>query len=114
MADEEKKQPKQPAATVLPFKEEYPSTLLPTIFADGVANLAQGPHIMKFYLFRQEPSATGAGPYRNQVVTQIVMPVEGFVAMTAFFEKAIQNFIENGQIQREVWESARSFYKEQK
>ena len=35
--------------------DEFPSSDLPTIFADGIMNLANSGQIVKFYLFRVDP-----------------------------------------------------------
>ena len=62
--------PEQPqdAVQVLPIPDAHPPPTIPTIFADGVPNIAPSRMNVKCYLYRTEPHPTGAGPALNQVV----------------------------------------------
>jgi hypothetical protein len=100
----------RPAIETLPIQEAYPSPTIPTIYADVVPNLAPGTQTVKFYLARAEPSASGEGPYRNQIVAQVVMPNVGFLNMAAFIQYAIPKFIEGGSISKEAWDAAKKVY----
>jgi hypothetical protein len=51
----------QPQSTAQP-DVEYPGTTIPTIFADGIVNLANSAHIVKFYLFRFDPNVSHWSP----------------------------------------------------
>jgi hypothetical protein len=97
----------------LPIQEAHPSPTIPTIYADFVPNLAPGTQTIKFYLARAEPNSAGVGPYRNQVVAQVVMPSGGFLNMMAFFQYAIPKFIEGGIVSKEAWEAAKKIYEGQ-
>lgn len=48
-------------STIIPPSEEFPSSGLPTIFADGIMNLANTTQIAKCYLFRFDPGLTDPG-----------------------------------------------------
>lgn len=100
----------RPAVEFLPIDEAHPPPTIPTIYADFVPNLAPGTQTVKFYLARAEPSTVGTGPYRNQVVAQVIMPNVGFLNMAAFIQYAIPKFIEGGSISKEAWETAKKMY----
>jgi hypothetical protein len=53
----------------------FPASTLPTIYADGVINLATTPQFAKFYLARNDPSMLGDNRSEQQVFAQIVMPL---------------------------------------
>src|SRR5262245_46697378 len=80
------------AVRVMRVEEGFPPATLPTVFADGVVNVAPSASVIRFYLYRADPEQTGKGEYQNQAVVQIVMPVLGFVQMATFFEKAVKQF----------------------
>jgi hypothetical protein len=81
MADEEK--PASSGAPILTTQvipaSGPPPPGIPVAFADGVSNFAQSKFVVKFYLFRTDPDVAGGGPSQNNIVTQVVMPIEGFV-----------------------------------
>jgi hypothetical protein len=82
---------------------EFPPPQLPTVFADGVTNLATSLSVAKFYLARNDPSLTGDGQNRLQVFAQIIMPISGFLQAFAFFERTIDNMAkDNPTIAREL------------
>ena len=80
---------------------DYPSHNFPTVFADGVTNIANGPAVVKFFLSRSEPSFTSTGQSRMQAFAQVVMPMDGFVATFSFFEAAIKRYLSQGIISEE-------------
>jgi hypothetical protein len=43
------------AQVAAPLGQEFPNPEIPTIFADGIMNLANSYHVVKFYLFRFDP-----------------------------------------------------------
>jgi hypothetical protein len=101
----------QPAAhfsvVTLKVPGGFPLSTIPTLYADGVVNIAPSPNIAKFYFFRSDPDQSAAPQYQNQVVAQIVMPISGFLQMAAFFEKAAKTFAERGTFSKELWENSR-------
>lgn len=79
--------------------QDYPSVDdFPTIFADGVINLANSPQVAKFYLFRQDPNMLGEPGSKRNVVGQIVMPMESFAVTALFFKNALDGFVAQGLI----------------
>jgi hypothetical protein len=60
-----------------PAPDPFPAPSCPTTFADGVLNASVSQHIVKYYLYRFEPSLRGDNQYQTQAVGQIVMPIEG-------------------------------------
>jgi hypothetical protein len=100
----------RPAAEFISIQEDYPPPTIPTIYADLVPNLAPGTQTVKFYLARSEPHTAGTGPYRNQVVAQVVMSTVGFLNMAAFIEYAIPKFIQSGIVSKEAWEAAQKIW----
>jgi hypothetical protein len=64
--DQSSGQPGQPV-TILPTKEDYPPWFLPTIYADGIANLAPSNQVVKFYLYRTDPHVMAKPEQQNQL-----------------------------------------------
>jgi len=95
------------AATTVGIEEGFPPTTVPTIYADGIANAAPSPYLVKFYLFQSDPEQTGKPSYKNQVVAQVVMSMPGFVQASLFFEKALKQFVDRGTIKPELIEEVR-------
>ena len=89
------------------FARGFPPPTIPTIFADGVLNVAPSPNVVKFYLFRSDPDAGGGSKYKNQVVMQVVMPMHGFVHTALFFERSLKHFLANGTIPQAVVDGLR-------
>ena len=76
---------------------EYPSPSSLTIFADSVSNAAYGPQIVKFFLTRSDPSINVTNsPFKIQAFAQVVMPLEGFLGTSAFFETIVNSKSRNG------------------
>lgn len=83
-------------------EEGFPPPTLPTIYCDGIANVAPSPHFVKFYLFRQDPDQAAKPKYKNQIVAQIIMPVHAFIYAGLFFEEALKQFVEQGTISQQM------------
>jgi hypothetical protein len=80
-------------------------TSVPTMYADGVANLARGPGIVKFYLtrFDPDPDVESNNPALNTMVGQVVMSATGFAATVLFFKKQLDEMLERGEVDRAVF-----------
>jgi hypothetical protein len=94
--------PGYPTIPIIVLEATHPPPSLPTIFADGFANLTPGQQVMKFYLYRTDPDQTGTSSYKNQVVAQVVMPTTAFAQAATFFERAIKTFCAQGFISRDA------------
>lgn len=88
----------------------FPSDGAPTIFADGVANIAQSGEVAKFYLLRTDPSTNTPNDAKTQVVGQVVMAMSGFLDAASFFESAVRGYVERGVVSRERVNEARAQY----
>jgi hypothetical protein len=102
---EDGNQPNQPQLD--PVAPGIPPALLPTVFADGFANIAPGLGVVRFYLYRTDPDAAGRPHYRNQVIAQVVMPLTGFVHASVFFEKMVKQLLAQGAITPEMIDQLR-------
>lgn len=78
--------------------DEYPNVHFPTVFADGVASVSNSASVVKFYLYRQDPSFNADGTSTPTSMAQVIMPMEGFAATALFFERRLKNYIEAGFI----------------
>jgi hypothetical protein len=109
MAGEDVKTPPMSSVpiTTIPVAAGVPPPTVPTVFADGIANIAPSGHVVKFYLFRSDPDAAGQPQYKNQVVAQIAMSTIGFLHMAAFFERAVKHYTESGTFSREMVQAMR-------
>ena len=94
--------------TAQPITGPYPPWNFPTIFVDNVMNLFRGGGIIKFYFTRVDPAITRVDPAMSgnaqpnpAPVCQVVMPKEGFVAMTVFFQQQLEIMIQKNEIPRE-------------
>lgn len=101
MVDEGPGAPAQPQFVIKPA-QGIPPASIPTVFADGVANLAPTSEIMKFYLYRSDPDILAKPEYQNQVVAQIIMPLSAFVEVALFFERALQSLVSRGLVSNEM------------
>jgi hypothetical protein len=95
------------AVRVIGLQEGFPHATVPTVFADGVANIGPSTNVVKFYLFRTDPDQTGKNEYKNQIIAQIVMPTLGFLHMALFFEKAVKHFVAQGTLPADLVENLR-------
>ena len=84
--------------------EEYPASTIPTVFADGVLNLAHGAGLAKFYLVRVDPSFTSPTENKVQAFAQVVMPMQGFLQTLLFFNKMLQEFVDAGVVSPEIYD----------
>jgi len=73
---------------------------VPVIYADGIASHANSPKISKFYFFRIDPDPNGASPGKPTFVSQVVMPMDGFLQMWAFIEHRLKLMIKAGAISK--------------
>jgi hypothetical protein len=89
------------------FGEEYPGAEIPTIFADGVRNMANSPYIVKFYFYRLDPNVQDSQKAQVRTCAQAVLPIDGFINMYAFFERAIQQLQTQGIVVPEDLQAAR-------
>jgi hypothetical protein len=98
-----------PQESVTP--SEYPGEQIPTIFADGVANIANTGQIAKFYLFRFDPSLQHPSRARPTAAAQIVVSLDGLVNMMTFLEQAVAKLVQQGIILQSVVDAARQSQK---
>jgi hypothetical protein len=91
-----------PKIETISFEEGFPPLTIPTIFCDGIANLAPSAQVMKFYLFRSDPEQTGKPRYKNQILGQVVMPISAFIVAAVFFEKSLKQIVEKGTISQDM------------
>ena len=95
-------------ATVIGLEAGYPPWQMPTLYVDGLANLAPISGNIKFYLYSTDPETRGQLPYKNRMVSQIVMPMPGFALAAAFIEKALKHFAAAKSIPIETINAART------
>jgi hypothetical protein len=88
----------------------FPAPTIPTVFADGVMNLAPSTNVVKFYLYRIDPSMKGGSNYLNQAFAQVVMPLVGFAQTAVFFELALKDLVKRGLVTDEQMAAARQPY----
>jgi hypothetical protein len=81
------------AMTTEPPALDFPPVNFPTIFADGVQNLAHSPTVVKFYLMRFDPAFKDSNRSQLTPVIQVVMPVDSFAQTALFFQRALENLI---------------------
>jgi hypothetical protein len=91
---------------LLPIREDFPSLAIPTVYADGVSSIEPGPHVMKFYLARLDPSMKAENKSLTQPFAQVVMQTNGFLQMTAFFNNIIRVMIDSNVITAAQFEEA--------
>ena len=83
-------------------EDGFPPPTLPSIYCDGILNVAPSAHVVKFYLYRQDPDQAAKPRYKNQVIAQVIMPVRAFVNSGLFFERALKQFVEQGTISQQM------------
>jgi hypothetical protein len=93
----------RPPASVIPTGPGYPPTDLPTFYADGIANVAPSPAVVRFYLYRSDPEMAGKPEYKNQIIAQIVMPTTAFAFAGLFLESSVRRLAEQGIIPKELY-----------
>jgi hypothetical protein len=90
----------------------YPPADIPTIFIDGVMNLANSRYVVKCYLARFDPSIDAKSPYEAHVIAQLIMPIPSFIDTYAFFESGVRRMIKDGVASSDDVERARASYRE--
>jgi hypothetical protein len=76
-------------------------TNVPTVYADGVANLSRGPGVVKFYLVRFDPDPDANWTTAiSTMAGQVVMSSIGFAATAIFFSKQLAEMVERGEIDK--------------
>jgi len=81
---------------------EYPSPHFPVVFADGASNAAWGRGVIKWYFYRSEPAMLNPGaPARDAAFAQVVMPVDAFAQMSAFFDQLVKSLVKDNHITQE-------------
>ena len=94
-------------AVTHPISEGFPSATFPTAFADGVLNATISPEVVKFYLFRFEPSFKGDNRFQTQAVGKVVMPAARFVTAALYLNLQLESLVEKGFVSRERVEELR-------
>jgi hypothetical protein len=78
---------------------EFPPPTIPTVYVDGVRNLAHTLYTAKFYLYRDDPILdANRADHLSQPVAQVVMPMPSFVAMALFFSDALDRLVREGRV----------------
>ncbi len=80
----------------VPRSVDYPPEFVPTVFADGILNVANSNRVVKVYFNRLDPSLTGSPEPISRPVLQMIMPIEGFIEMAAFLNVAVETRIKDG------------------
>lgn len=71
-------------------------------------NIANGPNVIKFYLYRVDPTVNGEMAQQVTPCAQIIMPVDGFLTTFAFMEHAIADLIKKGELPKDLLEARRA------
>jgi hypothetical protein len=78
---------------------------VPSIFCDGVVNVAPSGQEVKCYLYRTDRDAVGGQVHesvnRNQIIAQIIMPLDAYIQTTLFFNRVLNALIDNGTVSQE-------------
>jgi hypothetical protein len=80
---------------------------IPTLFADGIANVARGAGTIRTYLVRFDPSLEGPADARQVVVAQLIMSLPGFASMALLFEAQLKDMIEKKEMPPELLDQLR-------
>jgi hypothetical protein len=84
---------------VLPYSgPAYPEGNFPTVYAESVMSLAHANGVVKFYLFRLEPSFKGDNTSATVPSLQVVMPYAGFVGAAVFFNRQMAAMLKLGAL----------------
>lgn len=94
-------------STLAPAQGNFPPLAVPTVYADGVLNLAPTAQTVKFYLAVQMPDTTGANLYETRPVLQVAMPTSSFVETAVFFETALEQLVRDGFVSADTIELTR-------
>jgi hypothetical protein len=88
-------------------KQEFPPASLPTIYADGIVNLAHSGSLARFYLMRTDPSLDGSERYQVQAFAQVVMPLLALVQTAVFLEIEVKRLVSRGLVDQKFVDEAR-------
>jgi hypothetical protein len=80
------------------LEPEYPNSAFPVFFADATSNALWGRGIVKWYFTREHPPLNTTGATQNVPAAQVVMPAEGFVAMSFFFDQVREALVRDGAV----------------
>ena len=83
----------------------HPPETIPTIYADGIANILPTTEVVKFYLFRLDPNQSGVGEVQPRAIAQVILPMSGFLRAAFFFERAIKHFLNQGTLAQEIYDA---------
>ncbi|MFZ1964893.1 MAG: hypothetical protein WAU78_15745 [Roseiarcus sp.] len=83
----------------------FPPPEIPTIYADGVANVYPTIHTTKMYLTRADSEIGGKAEIENHAIAQLVMPIDGFVQTTVFFNKVLDGLIASNVVDKQTVEA---------
>ena len=87
---------------------EFPPPNFPTVYADGVMNVAHGSQVVKFYLSRFDPSFNVSNSAsQNTPIAQVIMPLYSFIDTAVFFEQALNAMVAEGLITQEYVDALR-------
>jgi hypothetical protein len=78
--------------------DDFPPPDMPVIYADGVSTAAPAQQTVKFFLARVEPHLRAENRTLVQPITQVVMPLAGFLQTAFFFENIVKNMEAQGTI----------------
>src|SRR5258708_400927 len=73
--------------------EEFPASIFPTVFSDGVISFVPAVPVVKFYFARVDPNMFGRGGSVLNPFAQVIMPTLAFVDMVAFFQSQIRRMV---------------------
>lgn len=107
MADNEQPRLLEPGAPIPTVRIAQET---PVIFADGVMSHSYAYGVSKIYLVRSDVDPSVSGPGQDVIAAQFIMPTDGFVRMTAFFEHRIKVMVEAGALKQEAVDKARQFW----
>jgi hypothetical protein len=92
---------------------QFPSSpTVEVVFADYVWSLTNSPAVVKYYLARFDPSFSGDGRVQPTPVVQIVMPMDGFISMVAFFEAQLKILVAAGVVSEARLAQARAVFEQ--
>ena len=97
--------------TILPPPEGPLPTTVPTIYCDGIANLANTAEITKMYLYRADPIPSDTNRGQAQIAAQVIMPIASMVNMFVFLERSLNRLAEQGFLGKDQIENERQLLK---
>ena len=88
-------------------KLDFPPQSLPTVYADGILNLAHSGSLARFYLMRTDPALDGSERYQVQTVAQVVMPLTALVQTAIFLEGELARLVSSRLVDQKFVDEAR-------